>query len=148
MAEKKVKATVKKAVAKAEPAVKKAVEKAEPVVEKAVAKAEPVVKEAAKKAEPAVKKAATTAKKATTAAKKATTAAKKAVVKKETTVTIELPGNKNYTTADLEKIAKDVWVYDLGKKAADLKAIELYVQPYESVVYYVFNETVKGCFII
>ena len=141
MAEKKVKATVKKAVAKAEPAVKKAVEKAEPVVEKAVAKAEPVVKEAAKKAEPAVKKA-------TTAAKKATTAAKKAVAKKETTVTIELPGNKNYTTADLEKIAKDVWVYDLGKKAADLKAIELYVQPYESVVYYVFNETVKGCFII
>lgn len=55
---------------------------------------------------------------------------------------------KSYTQDDLVKIAKDVWVYDLGQKASALKNIELYVKVEESKAYYVFNETESGFFMI
>lgn len=45
-------------------------------------------------------------------------------------------------------IAKDVWRYDLKQKPADLKNIELYVKPEESVAYYVINGEVTGSFYI
>ena len=93
-----------------------------------------VKKETAKKA-PA-KKAATTAKKAP---------AKKAEVK--ATVSLQFDG-KEYKTEDFVKIAKDVWQYDLGKKVADFKTVELYVKPEESAVYYVINGEVTGSFAI
>lgn len=53
---------------------------------------------------------------------------------------------KSYTTEDLVKIAKDVWVYDLNKDLKDFKTVELYVKPEESTAYYVVNEEVTGCF--
>ena len=74
--------------------------------------------------------------------------AKKTVAKKAAPTvktTLELP-HKSYTEADLVKIATDVWVYDLGNKAEDIKDIELYVKPVEKTVYYVINEEVKGSF--
>ena len=80
------------------------------------------------------------------AAKKAAT--KAAPAKKEaakTIINIQFSG-KSYTIADLEKIAKDVWKYDLNGKAADLKSIQLFVKPEESKVYYIFNEDVTGSF--
>lgn len=43
-------------------------------------------------------------------------------------------------------MAKDVWQYDLGKKAADLKSVDLYVKPEENKVYYVMNGDVTGDF--
>ena len=46
----------------------------------------------------------------------------------------------------LVKIAKDVWKYDLKRKVGDFKAVELYVKPEESVVYYVINGEEKGQF--
>lgn len=140
MAEK-VKATVKKTVAAKE---------VKPVEAKVEAKAVEAPKAAAApKAEPAKKaeapKKAATPKKAP--AKKATetkaAAPKKTAVK--TNVVIEVADRK-YSSADIEKIAKDVWVYDLGKKAAELKSMELYVKAEEANVYYVFNGDIQGVF--
>lgn len=74
--------------------------------------------------------------------------AKKTVAKKEAPTvqtTLELQ-HKSYTEEDLVKIATDVWVYDLGNKAEDIKDIELYVKPVEKTVYYVINKDVKGSF--
>ena len=140
MAEK-VKATVKKTVAAKE---------VKPVEAKVEAKAVEASKAAAApKAEPAKKaeapKKAAAPKKAP--AKKATetkaAAPKKTAVK--TNVVIEVADRK-YSSADIEKIAKDVWVYDLGKKAAELKSMELYVKAEEANVYYVFNGDIQGVF--
>lgn len=72
-----------------------------------------------------------------------TTTTRKAAVKE--TVHVQFSG-KTYTTEDLVKIAKDVWKYDLKKKVGDFKAVELYVKPEESVVYYVINGEEKGQF--
>jgi len=150
MAEK-VKATVKKDTATTE-AAKTVVAKAEAAKEAVKEAAPKVAKEAKTTAKKAATETKTTAKKATTAAKttakKAATAVKSAAPKKtavKTNVTIEY-AEKKYSTADLEKIANDVWVYDYGKKAADLKSVELYVKPYENRVYYVFNGDIVGSF--
>lgn len=134
-----------KAVAKVDvkaPAVKaETVEKKEEVKE-AVKEAAPK-KEATKKA-PAKKAAAP--KKA--AAKKETAAkapAKKAAAKSSVCIQFS---DKSYTTEDLVKIAKDVWVYDLGRKESEFKSVELYVKPEENVTYYVVNGEVAGSFLI
>lgn len=123
-----------KPVAKATVATKTAEAKTET---KAVA-AKSETKAAAKKAAP--KKAA---KKAETKAAAEKAPAKKAEVK--VTVDFQFSG-KSYTVEDLVKIAKDVWKYDLGKKTADIKAIELYVKPEEHQAYYVINGEVTGSF--
>lgn len=138
------KVTVKpaaKAVAKKEEVKETKVETAKEVkaapAKKVAEKKETLKKEVAKKA-PAKKE---TVKKETT--KKAAT--KKAEVKAD--VQIQFSG-KAYTTDELVKIAKDVWKYDLGKKEADFKTVELYVKPEESLTYYVINGEVSGSFAI
>ena len=138
------KVTVKpaaKAVAKKEEVKETKVEAAKEVkaapAKKVAEKKETVKKEVAKKA--LAKKE--TVKKETT--KKAAT--KKAEVKAD--VQIQFSG-KAYTTDELVKIAKDVWKYDLGKKEADFKTVELYVKPEESLTYYVINGEVSGSFAI
>ena len=138
------KVTVKpaaKAVAKKEEVKETKVEAAKEVkaapAKKVAEKKETVKKEVAKKA-PAKKEAV---KKETT--KKAAT--KKAEVKAD--VQIQFSG-KAYTVDELVKIAKDVWKYDLGKKEADFKTVELYVKPEESLTYYVINGEVSGSFAI
>lgn len=75
-------------------------------------------------------------------AKKAT-ATKKAELKSSLCVQFN---NKSYSQEDLEKIAKDVWKYDLKQKVGDLKNIDLYVKPEESKVYYVMNDAYTGSF--
>ena len=115
-------------------------------IEKTVEKKEEAVKKEGKKEVEAVKPAVKKAVKKTT--EKAATAKKtvaKAATKKSFKISIQY-AEKDYSIADLEKIATDVWVYDCGKKAADLKDIELYVKPEENKVYYVFNGTVAGNF--
>lgn len=113
--------------------------------EKAVAKAAPKKEAAPKK--PAAKKVAAPKKPAAKkpAAKKAST--KTVVAKKSEVVRVEFNG-KSYTQEDLIKSAKDVWQYDIGKKAAELKSIELYVKPEEERAYYVFNNDITGSFSI
>ena len=121
---------------------------------KVKAAAKPVAKTTAAKAvETAAKTEVKTEKK--TATKKAAT--EKAPAKKATTtkkapavkagITIEF-NEKSYTTEKLVEIAKDVWVYDLGKDVKDFKTVELYVKPEENAVYYVVNAEVTGCFAI
>ena len=133
--------TEAKAEVKTEAKVEK---KAEAKVEK---KAEAKVE---KKAEAKVEKKAEakTEKKAPAKTEKKT-AAKKTAAKTENTVEVTLQfAGKAYTQDDLVKIAKDVWKYDLKKKASDFKTVELYVKPEESLVYYVINKEVSGCFAI
>ena len=140
MAEK-VKATVKKTVAAKEvkPVEAKVEAKAVEAPKAAAApKAEPAKKAEAPKKVAAPKKAP--AKKAT---ETKAAAPKKTAVKSK--VVIEVADRK-YSSADIEKIAKDVWVYDLGKKAAELKSMELYVKAEEANVYYVFNGDIQGVF--
>ena len=140
MAEK-VKATVKKTVAAKEvkPVEAKVEAKAVEAPKAAAApKAEPAKKAEAPKKVAAPKKAP--AKKAT---ETKAAAPKKTAVK--TNVVIEVADRK-YSSADIEKIAKDVWVYDLGKKAAELKSMELYVKAEEANVYYVVNGEIQGVF--
>ena len=134
MAEK-VKATVKKTVAAKE---------VKPVEAKVEAKAVEAPKaEPAKKAEAPKKVAAPKKAPAKKATETKAAAPKKTAVKSN--VVIEVADRK-YSSADIEKIAKDVWVYDLGKKAAELKSMELYVKAEEANVYYVFNGDIQGVF--
>ena len=82
---------------------------------------------------------------ATAEPKKRTRRTKKA----EPTVQLAVQfAGKSYTNEELVKIAKDVWQYDLKQEEKDLTAVELYVKPEESVVYYVFNGTEEGKFFI
>ena len=105
-------------------------------VEAAPVKAEaPAKKEVAKKAAPAKKEAA-----------KKEAPAKKAAAKKEA-IYVQFAG-KSYSNDELLKIAKDVWVYDMGQKAADMKSVEIYVKPEESMAYFVVNGTENGSFMI
>ena len=70
--------------------------------------------------------------------------AKKAAAKKAE-VTVEFAG-KAYSTEQLVQIAKDVWKYDLGRKATEFKTVEIYVKPEENQAYYVVNGEVTGSF--
>ena len=97
-------------------------------------------KTATKKA-PAKKK--TTAKKAESAEPKAA----KADTAVNMAVHFQFSG-KSYSTEDLQKIAKDVWKYDLHKEEEEYASLELYVKPEESIVYYVFNGDITGSFFI
>ena len=90
----------------------------------------------------AAKKATATAQVEVKETKKATTT--KAASKK-VEVTVEFAG-KAYSTEQLAKIAKDVWVYDLGRKATEFKTVEIYVKPEECQAYYVVNGDVTGSF--
>jgi len=127
----KVEAPAKKEVAKKAAPAKKEVAKKEAPAKKAA----PAKKEAAKKAAPAKKEAA-----------KKEAPAKKAAAKKEA-IYVQFAG-KSYSNDELLKIAKDVWVYDMGQKAADMKSVEIYVKPEESMAYFVVNGTENGSFMI
>ena len=87
----------------------------------------------------------TTVKAAKPAVKKATgkKPAAKAAVK--SSVTLEFNGN-SYSYDDLVKNAKNVYRYDMKKKVSDIKAIDLYVKPEESPVYFVVNGEENGCY--
>lgn len=124
--------------AKAETVEKKA--EVEPKKEPVKAEAKAAVKKAPAKKAAAPKKAAA---KKETAPKAA--APKKAVVKESVCLQFS---DKSYTTEDLVKIAKDVWVYDLNRKIDDFKSVDLYVKPEEGLTYYVINGEVTGNFLI
>lgn len=113
------------------------------VAETAVAEKKETAAKKTEEKKPAAKK---------TAAKKTTTA-KKETVKKETAkkeavkaaVHVQFNG-KSYETEDFVKIAKDIWKFDLKKKATDFKNVEIYVKPEENRAYYVINGEVDGSF--
>ena len=144
MAESKKKAVGAKTV-KTEAAVAPAEVKADAVETKGEAKTtvKKETKTAAKKA-PVKKTAAkkTEAKKTESAEPKAK---KPAAV--QPAVHFQFSG-KSYSTEDLQKIAADVWKYDLHKDEEAYTSLELYVKPEESIVYYVFNGDITGSFFI
>ncbi len=131
-------------------AVKKTVEKAaKPAVETEAVKAE-ATKAAAKTTEKAAEaKTTETAKKAP--AKKTTarkTPAKRTTTKKAAVVTEEVYlqyAGKEFSSADLTAKVKEIWK-EMGKKAADLKDIKVYVKPEENAAYYVINNEETGSF--
>lgn len=131
-------------------AVKKTVEKAaKPAVETEAVKAE-ATKAAAKTTEKAAEaKTTETAKKAP--AKKTTarkTPAKRTTTKKAAVVTEEVYlqyAGKEFSSADLTAKVKEIWK-EMGKKAADLKDIKVYVKPEENAAYYVINNEEAGSF--
>lgn len=143
--------------------VKKPLAKAEekPLTETKAPVAESKTQEAAEtaevKTEPAKRATRKTGTRKTTARK---TAAAKTTEKKERKTPGRKPGTKNsvtkvhvqyagksYTVEDLMSIMKDVWVYDLNQKEADLRNVELYVKPEENAVYYVVGG-ISGRFVI
>ena len=131
-------------------AVKKTVEKAaKPAVETEAVKAE-ATKAAAKTTEKAAEaKTTETAKKAP--AKKTTarkTPAKRTTTKKAAVVTEEVYlqyAGKEFSSADLTAKVKEIWK-EMGKKAADLKDIKVYVKPEVNAAYYVINNEETGSF--
>ena len=126
------------AMAETKKATAKVIAKAAPAKTVEVKKEEvkEAVKAAAEKKAPAKKAAAE---------KKAP--AKKAAVKVQESVNFQFSG-KSYTDADLLKICRDVWKYDLNGKEEDLKTVELYVKPEENTTYYVINGSITGSFFI
>ena len=151
-----------KVIAKAAPAktvevkkeeVKEVVKAAAPAAEvkapeKAAAeKKAPAKKAAAEKKAPAKKAAAEKKAPAKKAAAEKKAPAKKAAVKVQESVNFQFSG-KSYTDADLLKICRDVWKYDLNGKEEDLKTVELYVKPEENTTYYVINGSITGSFFI
>ena len=147
---------VKKTVAKAaKPAVETKTVKAEETkaVKAETAKVEVKAEEtkaAVKTTEKAAEaKTTETAKKAP--AKKTTarkTPAKRTTTKKAAVVTEEVYlqyAGKEFSSADLTAKVKEIWKA-MGKKAADLKDIKVYVKPEENVAYYVINNEETGSF--
>ncbi len=53
---------------------------------------------------------------------------------------------KSYGMEDLQKMAEDVWKYDLQKDGEAFQTLELYVKPEENTVYYVFDGEIMGSF--
>ena len=151
-------AEIKKTVA-TKPAAKEEPVKAAPEVKAVAAEVKAPEKKEVKAEEkaPAKKETKTAAKK--TPAKKTSTAKKTVAKKEETEVktaakkaakqVINLQfGGKSYSMEDLQKIAGDVWKYDLHKADEEYTSLELYVKPEESVAYYVFNGDITGSFFI
>lgn len=109
------------------------------VTRKTSAKKEAAPKAAAK--ETAVRETTPKAAAKQTAAKEKKTPGRKPAAKKaaeKCSLQIQY-GGKSYSQEDLIRIAKDVWKYDLKRKAGELSDIELYVKPEENKVYYVMN---------
>ena len=123
------------AMAETKKATAKVIAKAAPAKTVEVKKEE--VKEAVKAAAPA----------AEVKAPEKAAPAKKAAVKVQESVNFQFSG-KSYTDADLLKICRDVWKYDLNGKEEDLKTVELYVKPEENTTYYVINGSITGSIFI
>lgn len=105
-------------------------------------------KAAAKKTAAAPKAAAKKTAETTKAAAKKTTTAKKAVAKKtapKTSVELQFAG-KSVSYEALVDNAKAAFV-NAGHKASEIKTVNLYVKPEESMVYYVINDE-QGSFSI
>ena len=92
-----------------------------------------------KAAKVATKQAKAASKAASKSAAEAKKAVKRAATKTTTTVTLQF-GGKEIDTDALVKTTKDIWRYDMGRKMADLKNVDIYVKPEENRVYYVLND--------
>ena len=53
-------------------------------------------------------------------------------------------GSESVTREELVKRAKDTYTSTTGKKATDIKSLDLYVKPEENKVYFVVNNSETG----
>ena len=53
-------------------------------------------------------------------------------------------GSESATKEELVQRAKDAYLNETGKKAGDIKSLDLYVKPEENKVYYVVNNSETG----
>ena len=53
-------------------------------------------------------------------------------------------GSESTTREELVQKAKDAYLNETGKKASDIKSLDLYVKPEENKVYYVVNNSETG----
>jgi hypothetical protein len=53
-------------------------------------------------------------------------------------------GSESTTREELVQKAKDAYLNATGKKASDIKSLDLYVKPEENKVYYVVNNSETG----
>ena len=102
-------------------------------------------KPAAKK-EASAEKAPAKAAKTTKTTTKKTTAAKAAKKAEKTEDVILQFGGREINDKDLVARVNEIWTKDLGKKAADLKDMRIYVKPEEYTAYYVINDDITGSF--
>lgn len=51
---------------------------------------------------------------------------------------------KEFSTSDVMKKVKDIWVKELGKKPEELRSVNVYLKPEEFAAYYVINDEVNG----
>ena len=70
-------------------------------------------------------------------------AAKKAEKKEDVILQF---GGREINDKDLVARVNEIWTKDLGKKAADLKDMRIYVKPEEYTAYYVINDDITGSF--
>nr|WP_294680033.1 DUF6465 family protein [uncultured Blautia sp.] len=119
---------------------------------KAAAETKPAEAPVAEKTEDKPKKPAAkkTAARKTTAGKAAaakTTATRKTATRKKaevsTEVYVQFLGKEIHTAEIAEKIKK-LWTDEMGKKAADLKDLKIYIKPEDNGAYYVINNDVTG----
>ncbi len=114
--------------------------------EKEVApKKKPGRKPAAKKAASAEKAPARAAKTTKTTTKKTTAAKTAKKAEKKEDVILQF-GGREINDKDLVARVNEIWIKDLGKKAADLKDLRIYVKPEEYTAYYVINDDITGSF--
>lgn len=120
--------------------------------EKEEAKAKKEEKAPAKTAKKTVTKKTTTRKTTTKKAaekaeeKPAEKPAAKRTAKKAAVPVVHLQfSGKSYSMEDIQKMAADVWKYDLQHED-EYTSLELYVKPEESRAYYVFNGDIAGDF--
>ena len=145
--EKEVKPAEKKTADTPAKTTKKVADTAAKTTKKAADTAAKTTKKAADTAAKTAKKAADTA--AKTAKKAADSAAKtvrKAAAKKtavKQTISLQYLG-KDIKTEDLMEAVRNIWTGELGKDAADLKTINLYLKPEDNAAYYVINESFTG----
>ena len=126
------KTAAKKPAASAKAAAKKAETKKTTASAKAATKKATTAKTAAKK--PAASAKAT--------AKKATTA--KAAAAK-TVVTVQYNGH-DVTKEAIDKAFEGVWTYDMNRKMSEVKSVDYYYKPEESVVYFVTDDGTEDRF--
>lgn len=74
-------------------------------------------------------------------------AVRKSFTPENASVHVQYAG-KSYTGKDLAKIARNVWVYDMGRKQTEIKDMQIYVKPEENTAYFVVNRQETGKFFI
>lgn len=62
----------------------------------------------------------------------------------KTQIVLEFAGNHTHDKDVVNKV-KELWI-ESGNKIKDIKSLDIYLKPEESMIYYVINQTETGSF--